>query len=69
MKTWDVCMTFQYPAWDEKGGIWYRGVVAGSRREANKQARRMAANDGHAVGGRGRYFFTATPSSEDGRGR
>lgn len=64
-QTWDVCMTFQFPAWDEKNGIWYRGIYAKSRRDANKAARRHASNDGHAIGGRGRYYFTAYPAGED----
>ena len=59
-KTYDVVMRFQYPAWDETKGILYSGIRAVSKSEANRWARAMAERDGHAIGGRGRYFFTAT---------
>lgn len=59
-KTFDVVMRFEYPAWDEKDGIAYPAIAALSKADANKQARAMAERNGHAVGGRGRYTFTAT---------
>lgn len=46
-RTWDVRLSFQYPAWDEVGGVWYRGIVASSKSAANAMARKMAAGDGH----------------------
>lgn len=57
--TYNVKMTFQHPAWDEVAGIDYEGIVASSKSEANKKARRLAERDGH-VYGRGRIFFKAT---------
>ena len=60
LKTFDVVMRFAYPAWDELDGIAYPGIGAANKADANKQARAMAERDGHAVGGRGRYTFTAT---------
>lgn len=59
-KTFDVVMRFASPAWDEMDGIAYPSIGAASKADANKQARAMAERDGHAVGGRGRYTFTAT---------
>jgi hypothetical protein len=53
-----VTMTFEYPAWDERDGLRYE-VSAASKREAVGVARRRAERDGHAVGGRGRYWFRA----------
>lgn len=60
LTSWDVKLCFQYPAWDEIDGIEYLGVVAKSKSEAITRARRQAQNDGHAVSGRGRYWFAAT---------
>lgn len=60
LKTFDVVMSFQYPAWDEKDGISYPGIRAANKAEANKQARSKAELAGHAIGGRGRYTFAAT---------
>lgn len=59
-KTYNVLMTFECPAWDEVDGIRYDGIIASSKAEANQRARRQAMDDGHAVGNRGRYWFTAT---------
>lgn len=58
-RMWDVTMRFQHPAWDEKEGILYRGIEAQSKAEANGIAGRLARRDGHAIGGRGRYSFSA----------
>jgi len=60
LKTFDVVMRFEYPAWDERDGIAYPGICAASKADANKQARLMAERDGHAIRSRGRYTFTAT---------
>ncbi len=60
LKAFDVVMHFEYPAWDEVGGISYPGIHAKSKAQANKLARSEAERDGHAIGGRGRYWFTAT---------
>jgi hypothetical protein len=60
VKSWVVTMRFEYPAWDEKDGIRYEGVLGRTKAEANRAAARMAAGDGHACSGRGRYWFTAT---------
>lgn len=60
LKTFDVVMRFAYPAWDEVDGIQYRCIRASSKSDANKQARKMAMRDGHSIGVRGRYYFTAT---------
>lgn len=59
MTTWTVLLTFQHPAWDEKDGIEYRGIEAPNKREAIRRVRRQAADDGHAVSGRGLYWFKA----------
>jgi hypothetical protein len=60
--TWDVHLRFQSPAWGEADGIWYRGIVAPSRSEANKIARKLARNDGHISYGKGNAFLTAHPA-------
>lgn len=65
LKAWDVTMHFQHPAWDEVDGILYRGITARSKSEANKAAARQALSDGHAVGGRGRYWFSAVEAEAD----
>ena len=62
LKVFDVVMHFEYPAWDEMDGIRYPSIHAASKAQANKFARREAERDGHAVGGRGRYWFIATES-------
>ncbi len=59
-KRFNVLLTFQYPAWDEVDGIPYDDIPATSKRDAIKSARRNAERDGHAISGRGRYYFTAT---------
>lgn len=56
---WNVTMLFEYPAWDEVDGIVYRGISATSKSDAARQVRKQAEIDGHACGGRGRYWFTA----------
>lgn len=58
-KCFDVTMRFQYPAWDEADGIVYRSIEADSKSEANAMARRMADQDGHLAGGKGRVTFIA----------
>lgn len=60
VKTYTVRLSFQYPAWDEVDGIEYRDIQADSKSEANAWARRMAEQDGHLCGGKGRATFTAT---------
>lgn len=62
LPVWDVHLRFQSPAWDEVDGIWYRGIAARSRSEANKIARKLATNDGHISSGKGNAFFTAHPA-------
>ena len=59
---YDVTLHFQFPAWDEVGGIVYPDVLARSKAEAVDRARSMARSDGHAASGRGRYWFRAEPS-------
>ncbi|WP_304350045.1 hypothetical protein [Comamonas testosteroni] len=59
LKTFDVVMHFEHPAWDEVDGISYPGIQAASKAQANSFARSQARRDGHAVG-RGRYWFAAT---------
>lgn len=59
MMKWNVTMVFQFPAWDEVNGIPYKDIEARSKSEAIKEARRQAEYDGHAIGGRGRYWFKA----------
>ena len=61
---WDVRITFQYPTWDQVDGIVYRSIMASGKSAANAAARRMASDDGHLCGGRGRVSFTATPSKD-----
>ncbi|OBY20754.1 hypothetical protein A8O37_25525 [Pseudomonas aeruginosa] len=48
-----------YPAWDEGDGIRYPDIVAESKSEANRIARRQADQDGHLAGGKGHVTFTA----------
>lgn len=60
LSSWTVMLTFQYPAWDEVAGICYPGIAAKGKADAIAQARRRARDDGHTVGGRGRYWFSAT---------
>lgn len=60
LKTFDVVMRFQYPAWDEMDGIIFPGIRAVSKAEANQYARKKAERDGHTCSGKGRYTFTAT---------
>lgn len=59
MKVYNVLLTFEYPAWDEKEGILYRDICGSSKKDAIAQVRRMASDDGHAVGGRGKYWLKA----------
>jgi hypothetical protein len=59
LRTYDVKLTFKHPAWDEVDGIDYQGIVASSKSDANKAARRQAERDGH-VYGRGPVYFRAT---------
>jgi len=54
-----VTLRFQYPAWDEVGGIVYADILARTKAEAIADARRMARDDGHTGTGKGRYTFTA----------
>jgi len=64
MTEYEVTMTFQYPAWDEKGGIPFY-VTATSKSDAIKKARYQAVAGGHIVGAKkGRYWFKAVPTSE-----
>lgn len=56
-KEYNVRLTFQYPAWDEKEGILYTGILAKSKAQAIEQARKMAFNDGHTSRGNGRVTF------------
>ncbi|MBN3744724.1 hypothetical protein G3N96_04650 [Burkholderia sp. Se-20373] len=51
-KTYNVHMTFEFPAWDEVDGYWYDGIAARNKSEANKKARGKAEADGHTVGKR-----------------
>lgn len=60
LKRFNVVMRFEYPAWDEIDGIAFNEISAFSKSDANRRARSQAERDGHAIGGRGRYFFTAT---------
>lgn len=60
VQMWTVTLRFQYPAWDEVDGIVYQDIAAVSKAEANAIVRRMADNDGHVCGGKGRITFTAT---------
>ena len=59
LQSWEVTMRFAFPAWDEIDGIPYTDIAADSKSSAIKVARRLAKSDGHACGGRGRYWFTA----------
>lgn len=59
-KTYNVTLTFQYPAWDEVQGIEYQDIGASSKSEANAIARKMADRDGHLGSGKGRATFVAT---------
>lgn len=60
---WDVHLQFQYPAWDEVDGLWYK-VIAASKPKANTLARRIARNDGHLFSRAGRVTFTAHPEKQ-----
>lgn len=54
-----VKATFKHPAWDERDGITYT-VLASSKAEANRRARRMADDDGHQ-----NVTFKASEASSD----
>lgn len=54
-KSYQVLMTFKYPAWDEKNGVTF-DVRARSKAEAVKAARRQASDEGHT----GVRYFKAT---------
>lgn len=56
---WNVTLRFQFPAWDEMDGIVYHNIEALTKSEANAKARRLARIDGHAIGGVGKYWFSA----------
>ncbi len=58
-RAWDVRLSFEHPAWDEKDGLWYRGISAKTKADANRIARIKAHGDGHLAGGKGRVTFTA----------
>ena len=61
IKMFDVTIYFQFPAWNEKGGITYADIRAKSKSDAIKIARNMAYRDGIAgFGGKGRTTFVAT---------
>lgn len=62
-KTYEVTLRFQFPAWDERDGISYT-IEAETKSDAIRYARRQAENDGHACGGRGRYWFSAVEATE-----
>lgn len=57
---WQVTMRFAWPAWDEVDGILFGPIAATGKADAIRQARKMAAQDGHACTGKGRYWFTAS---------
>lgn len=54
-----VTLRFQFPAHDEKNGIVYAEIVAGSKADAIWRARKMADRDGHLGSGKGRATFKA----------
>jgi hypothetical protein len=58
-QTYNVTLTFQYPAWDQHAGIRYPDIVAKNKSSANAIARNRARDDGHLCGGQGRATFTA----------
>lgn len=64
LNSWNVKLNFQYPSWDEINGIDYLEVIAESKSKAIARVRRQASDDGHAVSGRGCYWFTATVSND-----
>ena len=61
---WNVRLTFQYPAWDEKEGITYEAIQASCASMANFRARNRARNDGHLCGGKGRVTFKTTKAKD-----
>lgn len=58
--TYTVTMTWQHPAWNERGGATYT-VTARTKAEAIKRARRIAEDDGHV----GRRYFKAVPATDN----
>lgn len=62
LSQWRVTMRFQWPAWDEADGIVYQDILAESKSAAIRTVRKLAASDGHAIGRRGRYWFSAAKS-------
>lgn len=46
-KTYVITVRFQFPAWNDKNGIESDPVVAASKKEAIKIARRQLDRDGH----------------------
>lgn len=65
LTTYTVTLRFEFPAWDEADGLVYRDIVARSRKDANEQVRRMARDDGHIAGGKGRVWLSAEECSDE----
>lgn len=62
--TYDVTISFQYPAWDEKDGITYRDIDAATKAEAIARVRRQANRDGHIPAvGKGRATLKAVKAA------
>lgn len=57
-KAYTVTVRKQHPAWDERDGFTVQ-VVAKSKSEAIKRARRQMEDAGHVGAGCGRATFTA----------
>lgn len=58
-KTYNVNISFEYPAWNEREGIEYQGITAKTKRDAIRIVRSLADSDGHLGTGRGRYWLKA----------
>jgi hypothetical protein len=63
MTNFKITLTFQFPAWDEVDGYDYF-FSAKNKTDAIKKARRQAEHDGHAISGRGKYWFKAVETDE-----
>ena len=63
--TYNVTLRFQFPAYDERDGVPFDGIIAATKSEAIKKARREAAHRGYlGEVGKGRATFKAEPATK-----
>ena len=64
LKTYTVTVTVQYPAWDERDGICFRDIMASSKAEAIKMARKRNHRYGVVHSQQGRATWKATEQND-----